>query len=175
MTSMKQIFLIDSSALFSGIPLNFDEMITTPEIADEFQPGGRDYRRFQLLVERGLRIIDPTNVSIKKIEETIGNLGEKKRLSPADISLLALALDIKSSEDMTPVILTDDYSIQNIAHHMDLTIQSLNQKGITKRFKWERRCQGCRRKVPDDVDVCPDCGSSITHVVKKKFPLRKQR
>ena len=175
MNSMNHVFVIDSSAIFSGKPLNFDKMMTTSKIADEFKPGGRDYRRFQLLLEKGLQIIDPSVKSYKKIEEIIKGLGEQARLSYADISILALAFDINLSQEIIPIIVTDDYSIQNIAIHMGLSIQSINQHGITKRFKWERRCRGCQRKVSDDVDVCPDCGSSITHLVKKTYPLKKQK
>jgi UPF0271 protein len=176
MIAMKRVFLIDSSAVFSGKPLNgFEMMMTTSKIADEFKPGGRDYQRFQFLIEQGLRIIDPSEHSLKETERIIQTFGEKKRLSSADISLLALAKDLSKDQKEKPVIITDDYSIQNIAIHMGISIQSMNQNGITKRFKWERRCRGCRRTVSDDVDVCPDCGSSIINVVKKKYPLKKHK
>jgi endoribonuclease Nob1 len=175
MNSNHHVFIIDSSAVFSGKPLNFNEMVTTNKIADEFQPGGRDYKRFQWLLEIGMKIIKPSDNAVQEIQQIIKDHGEKSRLSSADISLLALAIDIRSSQKNIPVIVTDDYSIQNIAIHMGFIIQSLNQQGIKKRYKWERRCRGCRRKVSDDVDVCPVCGSSISYVVKKKYTLKKPR
>jgi len=175
MNSASQVFLIDSSAIFSGKPLNFDEMMTTSKISDEFQSGGRDYQRFQLLCEKGMKISEPSKESITQVRKAIERFGEQSRLSLADISILALAIDVKKSQQQIPIIVTDDYSIQNIANHIEISIQSMSQKGITKRFKWERRCRGCRRKVSDDVDVCPDCGSSLTTVVKKKYTLKKHK
>ena len=48
----KQLYLIDTSAILSGIPLVFPnaDLVTTPAIADEFSPGGRDYRSLARLL-----------------------------------------------------------------------------------------------------------------------------
>lgn len=172
---MSHVFLIDSSAIFSGKPLNFDKMMTTSMISEEFQPGGRDYQRFIFLREKGMKILDPSIESVNQVRKMIERFGEQSRLSTADISILALAIDVKNDQKQIPIIVTDDYSIQNIADQIEISIQSMSQKGITKRFKWERRCRGCRRKVSDDVDVCPDCGSSLINVVKKKYTLKKHK
>ena len=177
MVEKKQVFIIDSSAIFSGKPLSFikDMFVTTSKIYDEFKPCGRDYRNFQLLIDKGLRIIDPSKSSINSLLNKIRLFGEEKRLSDADISILALAYEYQKLGDLKPIIVTDDYSIQNVANHLEMTIQTMNQKPITKRFKWERRCRGCRKKIIDDVDVCPICGSSIKHVIKKSSPVKKQK
>lgn len=177
MIEKKRIFIIDSSAILSGKPLIFskDLFVTTSKINDEFKPGGRDYRNFQMLSEKGLQIMEPSKSSINIISNMIRSFGEEKRLSDADISLLALAYELKKSDGMHPIIVTDDYSIQNVANHLEITIQTMNQKAITKRFKWERRCRGCRKKIIDDVDVCPICGSSIKDVIKKSSPVKKQK
>ena len=172
----KIIFLYDASAFFSGKPIIFfhHDVVTTSLIEKEFQPGGRDYRNFQLLKEQGLQILDPSHSSVNFITDLIKKFGEQKRLSPADISLLSLAYDFLINKDSTPVIITDDYSIQNIADQLGISYQSMNQSGITKRFKWERRCRGCGKKIVNDVDVCPICGSSIKHVIKKTSPVEKK-
>jgi UPF0271 protein len=169
----KIILLIDSSVILSGKPLNIDAdlLVTTSKIANEFTPGGRDYRYFQYLRNKGLTIQDPLNKSIQTIKKEVKVSGETLRLSDADISLLALAYELKK-QNKTPILITDDYSIQNIANNVGIPYQSFNQKGITKRFKWERRCRGCRKKIIDDVDVCPVCGSTIIHVIKKKNSIK---
>jgi len=177
MVEKKKVFLIDSSAIFSGKPLSFikDMFVTTSKINDEFKPGGRDFRNFQLLIDKGLQIIDPSKSSINSLLGKVKLFGEEKRLSDADISILALAYEYQKSGVLNPIIVSDDYSIQNVANHLEMTIQTINQKAITKRFKWERRCRGCRKKIIEDVDVCPICGSSIKHVIKKSSPVKKQK
>ena len=177
MVEKKQVFIIDSSAIFSGKPLSFikDMFVTTSKINDEFKPGGRDYRNFQLLIDKGLQIIDPSKSSVNSLLNKIKLFGEEKRLSDADISILSLAYEYRKSDFFNPIIVSDDYSIQNVANNLEITIQTINQKAITKRFKWERRCRGCRKKIIEDVDDCPVCGSSIKHVIKKSSPVKKQK
>jgi UPF0271 protein len=177
MNKINDVFLIDSSAIFSGKPIDLrnGKMLTTSFIADEFQPGGRDFRLFQFLIEKGLKIQDPSKDSLKKIMNVIKIIGEQKRLSTADISILALAYEIKLIHEENPILVTDDYSIQNIASYLKIPHQSVNQRGITKRFKWERRCRGCRHKIIDDADVCPICGSTIKHEIRKSSSVKKQR
>lgn len=171
----KNVYIIDTSAILSGKPLHFEEhmMITTDKISKELTPGGRDYFTFQLLLEKGLKIMKPSEQSIKLIEKNIKKSGEEKRLSEADKELIALAYEIKKQGEFNPFIVTDDYSIQNIADQLQINIQSISQKGITKRFKWERRCRGCGIHIKEDVDACPICGSSIKNIVTRKKTIKK--
>ena len=56
-------------------------------------------------------------------------------LSEADKQVLALALELKGS-GLTPLIVTDDYSIQNVANKIGVEFTSLMTFGIKFRFKW---------------------------------------
>lgn len=165
----KQFFIIDTSAILSGKPINLDDanMVTTPSVSSEISPGGRDYRTFQLLKGKGLTIQSPSNESINKISKTAEETGDKERLSTADIEILALALDISKDADKEAIILTDDYSVQNVANVLNIKFQSFSQKGITKRFKWDYRCPGCGKRFKESVKNCPICGMetkiSINH------------
>ena len=62
----KHVFIIDTSAILSGKPINLGEatMITSPAVSEELKPGGRDYRVFQFLLEKGLSIISPSKESL---------------------------------------------------------------------------------------------------------------
>ena len=168
-------YIIDTSAILSGKPLNFDcnSMITTDKISQELNPGGKDFFSFQLLIEKGLKIMKPSKKSLQFIDDNIKKFGEEKRLSSADKELIALAYEIKEEGKYIPYIVTDDYSIQNISNQLKINIQSVNQRGITKRFKWARRCRGCGKHIKEDVDVCPICGSSIKNVVTNKKSIKK--
>ena len=110
----------------------------------------------------------PSQEARKKIQRVLNKLGETHRLSPADQSLLALAMDIQLTHGKKPILLTDDYSIQNVAHLLQISFQPLSQRGITKTFKWIRRCRGCKRTLSSNETICPICGSSGKDVVVKK-------
>lgn len=123
---------------------------------------------FQYLREKGLQLHRPSNKALEKIQHAIEQMGEKKRLSTADQSVLALAFDLNETEGKKAIILSDDYSIQNIASVLHIHFQSVSQKGITKTFKWIRRCRGCGRKLSEEETECPICGSSAKFVVDKQ-------
>jgi UPF0271 protein len=165
----KQIFIIDTSAILSGIPINLNdkEVVTVSSVSSEITPGGRDYQLFQYLKQKGLEIVSASEQSIKKIHRATEKTGDKDRLSSTDIEILALALDINKDAKKNAVILTDDYSIQNIAHTLQITFQKFSQRGITKKFKWRNRCPGCNRLFKASIKICPICGtktkSSIIH------------
>lgn len=171
----KQIYLIDTSAILSGKNLTFPEapMVTTPAIADEISPGGRDYRTFQLLREKGLIFMQATTENETVIQKKATELGESTRLSPADISLLALAYELTQQPDNEIFLLTDDYAMQNIAAHMKIQYKSISQRGITKKFKWSTRCPGCGKHFQDVISICPICGTQTQFSSLKQGSIKK--
>ena len=163
---MLKVYVLDTSAILSGKSISpMDGKLLAPDsVSIEFKKGGRDYRNFQFLIEKGLSIISPSKDSIeivRKIAETTGDIG---RLSRVDIDVLALALD-KQKENLEVVILTDDYSIQNVAHAMGIKFKSLSQKGIKEEFKWVYVCRGCGKKFDRHIKVCPICGKATKSIV----------
>jgi len=167
----KHVFIIDTSAILSGKPIQLGEaaMITAPAASEELKPGGRDYRTFQFLLEKGLTVTAPTKESIDIIQKVAEETGDVNRLSPADIEILALALDINKDKDDKAIILTDDYSIQNVASTLNIEYQSLSQRGIIKKYKWQYRCPGCKKQFEKSVKICPICGTEtkVSRVYKK--------
>ena len=163
-------YILDTSAIFSGKPIDFrdSELITTPEVSNEISPGGRDYQNFQYLIEKGLKVLKPRNNVIDEVEEISNKTGDKNRLSKTDVEVLALALELKRQGNFEIIILTDDYSIQNVANTLKLTFESFNQAGITKRFKWDCRCRGCGKKFKDSIKICPICGAESRSIVSNK-------
>ena len=101
-----KILIIDTSAVLSGKPVFFDNVITatTPGVSNELKPGGRDYQTFQFLKEKGLKIIPPSKTSLDKIKNVSTETGDIGRLSKTDIEILALALDYSNEKDKEPVI-----------------------------------------------------------------------
>ena len=169
-SNKKKIYVLDTSAILSGKPINFEnnKIITSQGVSKELKPGGRDYTSFQYLIEKGLSIQIPKKESINKINEIVAKTGDANRLSKTDIEILALAYELNKNSEKLVTIITDDYSIQNIANYLDIKFETINQKGITKRFKWINRCQGCGKKFKDDINICPICGAETKKIVAKK-------
>jgi len=165
-----QIYIIDSSAIFSGKNLIFPnaDLYTTPGVQQEFSPGGKDYRRFQLLTEIGMHIQSPSSEYIHHTQKIIEQQGEQHRLSPTDIELIALAYELHKTSQKKVQLLTDDYSIQNIAKTMNIPYLPINQKGITKKFKWATRCPACGKTYQASIEICQICGSKTTFSHNKK-------
>ena len=163
------IFILDTSAILSGKPVNLPDakLLTTAGVVSEIKPGGRDYRQFQFLVEKGLKIFAPSEESLDKIKKFASNTGDLTRLSSTDIEILALALDF-INRDESATILTDDYSIQNVATSAKISYQPINQLGITKKFKWMVRCRGCGKYFKEQIKTCPICGSETRLIISGK-------
>ena len=170
-----KVFILDTSAFLSGKPLNFGEttLVTTPAVSSEIKPGGRDYRAFILLQEKGLLIQPPTTRSLQIVKNAAEESGDLQRLSPADIEVLALTVEYHSDETYDAVLLTDDYSIQNVALILHLIVQNLNQKKITKKFKWRCCCPGCGKQFTEHTPVCPICGTTTRMVPQQKQDIKK--
>ena len=164
-------YIIDTSIILSGKPIDLDSspMVTTSSVSAEIKSGGRDHRLFQYLLEKGLIIRDPSKKAIEKIHDIATETGDINRLSDADIDILALAVDLKN-EKKDVIILSDDYSIQNVAAALNMKFQSFNQRGITKKLKWQYRCPGCGKQFQEPVKECPICGTEI----KSSFFQEKQ-
>jgi len=174
MSKKSRKYVIDTSAILSGKPINLGEMeiVTTPKVSDEFRPGGRDYQNFQYLKEKGLNILSPDKKMIEEVKRISDKTGDKNRLSKTDIEILALALELDKKEYYEIIILTDDYSIQNVANALNLKFQSVNQSGITKRFKWDYRCRGCGKRFKDSIKICPICGTETKSIISNKKEIK---
>jgi len=169
-TKKIKVFIFDTSAIFSGKPISLDNniLVTTLGISKEITPGGRDYQTFQYLMEKGLAIDTPSKESISKINKISAETGDKDRLSVADKEILALALDVNKDTTKEAIIITDDYSIQNVAHVLNIKYENISQPGITKKFKWIYRCSGCGKKFEENIKTCPICGASTKNIISHK-------
>lgn len=152
-------------------PLGLDfESYSVPEVADELrEQTGPSYR---LTVSRSsgkLTIRSPTTASLEEVAEKARVLGDRVVLSKADTSVLALALDLRG-EGKTPVIVSDDYAVQNVAEGIRIAYQPLATLGIREKFSWIYYCPACYRQYAQtDLQVCQVCGTKL-----KRKPVQKE-
>jgi len=152
-------FVLDTSALYEGKPLLDGDDIaffTTPECAEEMRKKG--VPNIDFLLESRILVATPSEESVNLVDENARMLGESERLSSEDRSAIALAIDKNA------VLLTDDYSMQNLCKALNIDYFSTWTPGITEMWRWEYRCTGCGRYFSEKQDVCPVCGSPLKPV-----------
>jgi UPF0271 protein len=158
--------VLDTSLLLGGKdPPRGARWATTPEAAAEVSPGGRDARRFEDWLSIGLELREPDAASRSRVEAAAKAAGSLARLSPADRSLLALALELGGSAPGQggATLVTDDYTMLDVASRLGLPTQTVNQQGIRASLDFRPRCTGCGRwfEAPQKADTCPVCGSAV--------------
>jgi UPF0271 protein len=148
-------YVLDTSAILSGKDLPLDcELFSSPMILEEIKHG-RMKRQLDFLLESGLKVLSPSKKTLAEVGSAAKRTGDAARISDADMEILGLAME------MDAVLLTDDYSIQNLASELDVKYMGIAQKGITKTLKWRIRCIGCGRYWEKMHDCCPVCGSQL--------------
>jgi len=168
----ERIIVLDTSAFIAG----FDPLLiggrqySVPMVRKELTPKSMPWIRFKAAVEnRKLRVRTPKISFLRKVKEASESVGDVRYLSEADMQVLALALELKST-GLDLLIITDDYSIQNVANQIGVNFTSLATYGIKFRFDWILYCPACHRKYPSEYKFksCEVCGTKL-----KRKPLRK--
>ncbi|MGD0056292.1 MAG: nucleic acid-binding protein [Methanomassiliicoccales archaeon] len=145
--------VLDTSALFSMQDLPPDtEVHTTPSVIGEMEK--YEDKRTEYW-EHALKISHPGADTLKRVKDAAEKTRDLSRLSQTDMEILALALDLGAT------VLTDDYSIQNLAKYMGIEYKTVRLKGIRKLVKWKLRCTGCGRIWDREYKECPVCGSPL--------------
>jgi UPF0271 protein len=171
----EKVIVLDTSAFIAGFdPLAVPEkQYTVFEVKNELNADSMPWMRFNAAIENGkVTILKPQDSAFQEILEASKKVGDMRHLSEADIQVLALALELKG-RGLTPLIVTDDYSIQNVANKIDIEFTSLMTFGIKFRFKWILYCPACYRKYPSDYKFksCQVCGTELKRKPKKKSRL----
>lgn len=146
--------VLDSSALLAGRDLLLDGMYCTPDVLNEVK-GKEPTPQLMSMIETRVEIREPSQDGIAEVRRIAERTGDVKRLSPADIGVLALARDLDAT------IITDDYSIQNVANEMGLEYRGLSFPDIERKIEWGYRCVGCGKRFEEPMNECPVCGSRI--------------
>jgi endoribonuclease Nob1 len=145
--------VLDSSAFLSGRQFAGD-LYTVPAVMDEL-------RRHELtptleaFLETHVQMSYPELDAVARVRETSERTGDAPRISTADRDLLALALALGAT------LVTDDYSIQNVARSLGIAYETVLAPGIREGWNWSYRCTGCGATWPEWHDECPTCGRAL--------------
>jgi len=168
----RRIIILDTSAFIAGFdPFSVaGKQYSVSAVEGELVENSMPWIRFKTAVDgRKLRLRTPKASFLNRVKDASKGVGDALFLSEVDLQVLALALEQKETR-YYPVIVTDDYSIQNVANQIGVDFASLATFGIRFRLQWIRYCPACYRKYPSDYkhQRCQICGTKL-----KRKPLRK--
>ena len=157
--------MLDTSAFLAGFdPFSISEnQVTVPKVEEEIKGNSLTWVRFKTAVENNrVKVKTPSEEYWNRVKASANRVGDAFFLSETDLQILALALELKA-EGCTSQIVTDDYSIQNVATQMGIDFVSLATLGIRRLLEWVRYCPACHREYPADYNstTCSVCGTAL--------------
>jgi UPF0271 protein len=164
-SQLKRVVVLDTSAFLAGFdPFSLGiEQVTVPKVEEEILRNSMVKMRFETAVESGkVKVKAPTQKFSDAAKAYASKVGDSFKLSEADMQLLALALELKAA-GYTPQIVTDDYSIQNVATQMGIGFLALATFGIKRLLEWIRYCPACHKEYPPNCKTkeCQICGTEL--------------
>jgi UPF0271 protein len=162
--------ILDASAFIQGYESSKSDTIhyTVPAVKEELKDEITLLRYESSISSSKLREVQPEPAHVKRLEGVAKEMGEAHKLSHADKQLLSLGLQLMA-EGKEPVIVSDDYSVQNMADRLGIGYRGLATRGIKRRLRWSIYCPGCRRTydLMPEGGVCLVCGTEL-----KRKPTR---
>jgi UPF0271 protein len=168
---LKEAIVLDATAIYSGIEhycsMNC-KFLTTPEVVGEVSHK-KEWRISinGLITSKKLEIVKPKGEWIKKVKEVAKESGDLSKISDTDLSVLALAYGL--SQTIKVKLISDDYSIQNVASFLKISVIPIMDKGIKRVIKWIRYCPACSKTFHGKERVCDICGTRLKRKVQKAY------
>ena len=175
----KRIIVLDTSAFLAGFdPFSLsEEQVTVPKVEEEIRKNSMIFVRFKTALENGkLKVKAPSEEFLNKVKASSTKVGDSFLLSETDLQLLALALELKAT-GYAPQIITDDYSIQNVATQLGIEFLALATFGIKRLLEWIRYCPACHREYPANFSSkeCLVCGTELKRKPRRTVKSLKPR
>ena len=158
------INVLDSSAFMFGFSFSSSSVAyTTEEVIHEVGRNRFLRTKIDIYVLQGtLKIMSPPSEYLSKISLATADSSDLKALSRTDLSIIALALYLKENMNEELTLITDDYSLQNIAYTLGIKFKSMAVKGITQKINWMVYCPACGKVFKDSkISICPICGHEL--------------
>lgn len=166
---MDSILVLDTCAILSGFSSHLAnaKQITTPNVINELPETLVDSStRLPLLDERSVEVVAPSQEYLHRVDEIVKTAGDVK-ISATDKSLLALSLQLRD-RDHRPIVVSDDYGLQNLAKMSAIDYLPYVERGIRRQYRWELTCPACSRQYPSSYKStdCPICGTKLKRRVR---------
>ncbi|UCG89989.1 MAG: hypothetical protein JSU57_05875 [Candidatus Heimdallarchaeota archaeon] len=158
-----EIFVLDSTAF---IGLDFPQLqsnpnslfYTTVNVVSELK-NFRSRMNLDILKHSGrLQFGTPEITLLKELKGRIQVFDPQTTLSPIDIEVLALTVQLKGT------LVSNDLSLQNAALHFKIPIKIISGKKITYLREWQLKCSSCGEIIKDLLRICPNCGGFLKRV-----------
>ncbi len=146
--------VLDTSALMSGRPFE-GELFTTDDVLRELRRQKAITPQLETFLAVKVRVVSPSREALDQVRRQSEGTGDAHRLSPTDIGLLAVASELRAT------LVTDDYSIQNLAQVLEIPYEPVLERGITEVVRWRYRCTGCGKQYEAWVEPCSVCGAKL--------------
>ena len=177
--NQKRVIVLDTSAFLAGFdPFSLsEEQVTVPKVEEEIRKNSLILVRFKTALENGkLKVKAPSEEFLNKVKASASKVGDSFLLSETDSQLLALALELKAT-GYAPQIVTDDYSIQNVATQLGIEFLALATFGIKRLLEWIRYCPACHREYPVNCSSkeCLVCGTELKRKPRRTLKSLKTR
>ncbi len=158
--------MLDAGAFYAGtvfLSSSDSQFYTTEKVFNEIKHIKSAYAALEVMLESGrLRIIDPEAAHVAKIVAAAKKTGDNVKLSPADVSVVALASQLGST------LMTDDYAASNVANVVRVPVIPVTPgKGIKELRKWISYCSACSRTFDSSAAECPSCGNKLKRKYRK--------
>ncbi|MCL2863088.1 MAG: NOB1 family endonuclease [Methanimicrococcus sp.] len=160
-------FIADSAVfIMGGCPVPPSRMITVTLVEDEILSDEASLR-YDIAKADGLFVEAVESEFLKRIEEQASQTRDIEKLSRTDLGVLAKALEYQTRLGDGVILITDDFSVQNVAARFGIAVMPVAQRIIRDQIVWQKQCIGCFRHYKDGDD-CPVCGSPLRRKMKKK-------
>ena len=148
--------VLDSSGIIrSDLDFSKGKHLITNSVLNELRDETTILAVNAAIRNKRIQIQDPSPGYIQKVKIAAEKTGDIERLSETDIEALAVALETGH------ILVTDDYSMQNIAEILSVKYERTSHRGITRKLTWFKLCPGCKRKYPYSSTCCDVCGCEL--------------
>jgi UPF0271 protein len=155
---------LDAGAFYTGFVFlsSAYRYCTTQAVFEEVKHIKRSHGAIEALLESNtLQILNSDRKSVEKVVAAARRTGDYAKLSEADISIIALALQLEI------VLVTNDFAVANVATTLKIPVKSVASKGITHTRKWIAYCSACGRAFGPNAKECRLCGNRL----RRKYKL----
>lgn len=166
----RRVLVLDATAFYAGTPFTgTSTSYVPPSVLKESQPKERVGFIEVLIDAERLVVKEPSNQSLAKVKQVAASSGDLGQTSLADLSVLALAIDL-TEVGFEVLVVTDDYAVQNLARIMGISYRNVMGRGIDRVIWWLYYCSGCGRIFENKVDVCDACGGRVKRKPRSSTP-----